>query len=288
MNSQQQTALSVRATLAQVKKPARRALSGFGIVAAAAALSFASAMAIDANLRSKVFFSPWMQDTFAFEIESLTIDAAVKSVDFDEVDALQVKAEPRPKGHHMAVIKNAKPGVQTKLTAGQRQVAHYISKRYRVSRDAIESLVKLAWKVGKEEGVEPTLILAISGIESSYNPYAASSVGAKGLMQVMAHIHKDKFEKLSPGDWSPLNPELNMRVGAQIIKEYTRRGGSVENGLRWYVGAAIHGNDGGYPQKVLGLKVKIDAAYREGKVLAAKAQSGDGKLSAIAVNTPQG
>jgi hypothetical protein len=124
------------------------------------------------------------------------------------------------------------------------------------------------------------------GIESSYNPFAASPVGARGLMQVMPKIHKDKFEALSPGDWSPLNPEMNMRVGAKIIREYTRRTGSVSAGLRWYVGAAVHGNDGGYPGKVLALKSRIDSAYQQGSLVASR-ENGQ-KVSAVTVAGTEG
>ena len=150
-----------------------------------------------------------------------------------------------------------------RLSPQQRRVVSYLSNRYRVSPEAVEDIVQVAYTLGKEEHVEPTLILAIVGVESSYNPFAASSMGAKGLMQVMPKLHKERFDELSEGeDWSALNPEMNLRVGAQIIREYTRRAGSVSAGLRWYVGAAASEDDGGYASKVLALKARIDAAYR--------------------------
>ena len=151
------------------------------------------------------------------------------------------------------------------LNGGQREVVKFLSKRYSVSSEAVEGIVRLAYQVGEEERVDPTLILAIVGIESSYNPYAASSVGAKGLMQVMPKIHQDRFNDIAEGQWSALTPALNMRVGAQVIHEYTRRTGSLETALKWYVGAAVSGNDGGYPAKVLALKAKIDGVYRQGR-----------------------
>lgn len=151
------------------------------------------------------------------------------------------------------------------LNAGQAAVVRYISKRYRVSSVQAEQIVRMAWHIGREENVEPTLILAIAGIESSYNPTAVSHVGAKGLMQVMDELHQDKFERLSPNGWSPFDPALNIRVGAKIISEYRRRAGSLYEGLVWYVGAAIHRNHGGYPDKVLRLKSYIDTAYANGK-----------------------
>ena len=48
-----------------------------------------------------------------------------------------------------------------------------------------------------------------------------------------------------------LNPVANIRVGAQILKEYVTRGGSVEAGLKLYVGAAMSDTDGGYSNKVI-------------------------------------
>jgi soluble lytic murein transglycosylase-like protein len=168
------------------------------------------------------------------------------------------------------------------LSMGQRQIVSYLAKRYRLSADSVASIVRLAFKVGKEEHVPPTLILAIVSIESSFDPLAASPVGAKGLMQVMPHIHREKFEKLSPGDWSALNPEMNMRVGAKIIREYTQRTGSVQEGLRWYVGAAVHRHDGGYVNKVLAMQARIDSRFNESRVLVDnKPDSGTAKSDKI-------
>jgi hypothetical protein len=75
-------------------------------------------------------------------------------------------------------------------------------------------------------------------------------MGAQGLMQVMAKVHHDKFQELG-GIKAALNPVANIRVGSQILKEYVTRGGSVEAGLKSYVGAADMANDGGYGIKVL-------------------------------------
>ena len=104
--------------------------------------------------------------------------------------------------------------------------------------------------MGERAGLEPTLILAIVAVESSFNPFAQSSVGAQGLMQVMTRVHDDKYERFG-GNLAAFDPVTNLRVGVQVLKECIARAGSLESGLRFYVGAANLADDGGYATKVL-------------------------------------
>jgi soluble lytic murein transglycosylase-like protein len=136
------------------------------------------------------------------------------------------------------------------LSRQQAAVAHWISRRYRVAPEPISRLVQEAWHVGERAGLDPTLILAIMAIESSFNPFAQSSVGAQGLMQVMTKVHDDKYEAFG-GNLAAFDPVTNLRVGVQVLKECIARAGSLEAGLRHYVGAANLEDDGGYAGKVL-------------------------------------
>ena len=61
------------------------------------------------------------------------------------------------------------------LTRQQAAVAHWISRRYRVAPEPISRLVQEAWQVGQRAGLDPTLILAIMAVESSFNPFAQST-----------------------------------------------------------------------------------------------------------------
>ena len=136
------------------------------------------------------------------------------------------------------------------LTRQQAAVAQWLARRYKVAPEPVSRLVTEAWQVGARVGLEPTLILAIMAIESSFNPFAQSPVGAQGLMQVMTRIHDDKYEAFG-GNFAAFDPVTNLRVGVQVLKECITRTGSVEAGLRSYVGAANLTDDGGYAAKVL-------------------------------------
>jgi soluble lytic murein transglycosylase-like protein len=132
----------------------------------------------------------------------------------------------------------------------QKWVTNWLSKRYRVAGDATNMLVSATYNTAREVKIDPLLVLAVMAIESGFNPFAESPVGAQGLMQVMSKLHHDKFQPLG-GVKAALNPVANIKVGATILKEYVSRGGSIESGLKMYVGAAAFENDAGYGYKVL-------------------------------------
>ena len=104
--------------------------------------------------------------------------------------------------------------------------------------------------IERATAANPTLILAVMAIESSFNPFAQSPVGAQGLMQVMTEIHSDKYQNFG-GQYAAFDPKSNLRVGVKVLQECIARAGSVEAGLKWYVGAANLPTDGGYADKVL-------------------------------------
>ena len=136
------------------------------------------------------------------------------------------------------------------LPQEQARVAYWLSKKYRVAPEPLSLLVGEAYEIGSKAKLDPTLILAVMAIESRFNPFAQSSVGAQGLMQVMTRVHTDKYENVG-GHLAAFDPVTNLRVGVQVLQECIRRAGSLEGGLRYYVGAANLETDGGYAAKVL-------------------------------------
>lgn len=118
----------------------------------------------------------------------------------------------------------------------QRALAEFIARRYRIAETAAESFVAIAYRAGRQYSVDPVLILAVMAIESRYNPVAESVMGAKGLMQVIPKYHLEKLPDHG-GEHALLDPEINIHVGAQILREYYRRFGDQELALQMYAGA---------------------------------------------------
>ncbi|CAJ0865693.1 lytic transglycosylase domain-containing protein [Ralstonia flatus] len=147
------------------------------------------------------------------------------------------------------VVRDARESATAGTPREQAAVAEYIARKYRVAATATGQLVKAAYQTGKEVGLDPLLILGVMAIESSFNPFAESGMGAQGLMQVMTKVHQDKYEVMG-GVGAALNPYANIKVGALVLKDCIARAGSIEGGLKLYVGAVTQG-DGGYGGKVL-------------------------------------
>ncbi len=136
------------------------------------------------------------------------------------------------------------------LPKQQAAVAYWLSKKYRIAPEPLSALVTEAYEIGTRSKLDPTLLLAVMAVESGFNPFAQSPVGAQGLMQVMTQVHSDKYESFG-GKLAAFDPLTNLLVGAKVLQECISRAGSLEGGLRYYVGAANVEDDSGYSGKVM-------------------------------------
>jgi hypothetical protein len=80
------------------------------------------------------------------------------------------------------------------LPKSQAALAQWLGRKYNRAPEAMGALVEEAFESGNRARIDPHLILAVMAVESGFNPFSQSPVGAQGLMQVMTHIHIDKFE----------------------------------------------------------------------------------------------
>jgi soluble lytic murein transglycosylase-like protein len=149
------------------------------------------------------------------------------------------------------------------LPREQRAVTEYISKRYRVADEAVAGFVATAYKAGGQHSVDPLLILAVMAVESRYNPVAESAVGAKGLMQIIPRYHLEKLLDHG-GEDALLDPEVNIMVGARILREYQRRLGDTEAALQMYAGAFDEPTST-YANKVLAEKARLEVLRQKAR-----------------------
>lgn len=161
----------------------------------------------------------------------------------------------------------------THLPKEQATLALWLSKKYRVAPEPVSALVVQAYETGRKLQLEPTLILAVIAVESGFNPFAQSTMGAQGLMQVMTRVHSEKYENFG-GKLAAFDPISNLQVGAKVLFDCIARAGSVEGGLKQYVGTST-GDDGGYTMKVLAEQQRLkDAMTGNNRVTVAQTTSG--------------
>lgn len=83
-------------------------------------------------------------------------------------------------------------------------------------------------------GLEPELILGLIHVESGFNKYAISSVGARGFMQVMPFW----VEKIGEKGHNLFHIRTNLRYGCTILRYYlTLENGNIFRALARYNGS---------------------------------------------------
>lgn len=177
---------------------------------------------------------------------------ALAAASSDASDALALVFEPEP-----TAVDRVTAALPSELPKPQAQVALWLSRKYRVAPEPLGALVAEAFQIGEKARLDPTLILAIMAIESRFNPFAQSPVGAQGLMQVLTRVHTDKYENFG-GQLAAFDPLTNLRVGVKVLQDCIRRAGSIEGGLRLYVGAVTTDSDG-YVDRVMAEHLRIQS-----------------------------
>jgi len=152
--------------------------------------------------------------------------------------------------------------LMSRESANHQALADFLAKRYRVSSEAVERFIGLAYSAAQMTKLDPLLLLAVMAVESSFNPIAESVMGAKGLMQVIPAYHQDKLKSPQGTALNVLDPETNILVGAKVLREYAlKSGGDYVAALGLYGGTGTApGNP--YASKVLSERERIEDFVR--------------------------
>jgi soluble lytic murein transglycosylase-like protein len=99
--------------------------------------------------------------------------------------------------------------------------------------DQRAALLRQAHFEATRAGLPPELVLAVIEVESNFDPFAISSVGARGLMQVMPFWLKE----IGRPDDSLFRTQTNLRYGCTILKYYLdKERGNLRAALARYGG----------------------------------------------------
>lgn len=138
-------------------------------------------------------------------------------------------------------------------------LASRIEAKFKVNRPLARLIIASAHEAGNRYQVDPILLLAMAGVESSFNPYAKNPSGALGLTQVIPRWHPEKVAYFSRQGKTLTDPATSLNVGAWVFSEYRKKhGGNRMRALQQYNGS-IKDKKQRYASKVLLLYRSLNA-----------------------------
>lgn len=177
-------------------------------------------------------------------------------------DALRPAASAAPNRSLAAEVPSLPSGTEPfapSLSPALRAALDQVVQRYRVSAEALLPVFETVQAASRERNLDPLLLVAVIAIESRFNPFSQSPMGAQGLMQIIPRYHLDKIPA-NASEKPFLDPFTNVRIGAQILQEAVLRHGLMQ-GLQFY-GGAIDDDEQAYANKVLAEKSRLEQASR--------------------------
>lgn len=121
--------------------------------------------------------------------------------------------------------------------------SHRLKKRMTDDKKRIEFLKAVHFEA-KRANLPPEMVLAVIAVESNFNRWAISSVGARGLMQIMPFW----LNEIGRPDDNLFHVNINLRFGCTILRHYL----DIEKGNYTRALGRYNGSLGSskYPNKV--------------------------------------
>lgn len=104
----------------------------------------------------------------------------------------------------------------------------------RVDPVLVDEMAEGIYDASKKYHIPKDLILAVMYCESRFNPFAHSSKGAVGLMQIMPGVHKNEYNHVN----DLYHVKTNIDIGVRILRRYIDQTGSASKALLRYVGSS--------------------------------------------------
>ncbi|KKK48416.1 hypothetical protein LCGC14_3145320, partial [marine sediment metagenome] len=141
----------------------------------------------------------------------------------------------RPKDEIVSTARRYKPpkqeiNIPAPTLVKRTELAKTIASKYRVNQELVMKVVNLAYQYEDQTFPKAEDILAIIGVESSFNPKSKSNLQsdpALGLMQIRPGVWNIDPEHLD-------NVEMQIKYGVDILRQYYKKLGNAEDAIQAY------------------------------------------------------
>ena len=117
-------------------------------------------------------------------------------------------------------------------------VADYLRSRdMGLSRSETSELAQIIVETARIHRFEPWLVLAVIHVESGFDPFAVSSAGAFGLMQILPGTGEELADRLGlhwRGTQTLFDPIENVKLGVAYLEQLRERFGDIRTALAAY------------------------------------------------------
>jgi soluble lytic murein transglycosylase len=98
-------------------------------------------------------------------------------------------------------------------------------------------LARAIYRECGRQGLDPLLLVALIHVESAFQNFSESSMGARGLMQILPSVGRSVAEAADipwEGDGTLLHPRKNIRIGVSYLKKLIDEFQDIELALAAY------------------------------------------------------
>ena len=167
-------------------------------------------------------------------LERLGMDSEAR-FEYDALDAAAAASPDRLLATAHGFISSGQPAramrlAQRLIDSGQRDARAYRLLYPVIDRDELT-------REANARGLDPALVAGLIRQESGFSPRAASSAGARGLMQVLPAVGEEISRSLNYPVWHPVllfDADANLQIGTAHLASYTKRYGPLPRVLAAY------------------------------------------------------
>ncbi len=127
----------------------------------------------------------------------------------------------------------------------------HLAKEYKLNSPYTKEILYTLYNEAEKAKIDPLLFLSLIEVESSFDQFAKSNVGAIGLSQVMPEFHQSKIRVIEKENLDLWSVRGNIKVGVKVLQEYiSMSDGNIEEALQRYNGS-LNDMSRKYSRKVL-------------------------------------